>query len=85
MIFDGFEVFCKEVGYGEIEQYFKNKGEYYNDFIPLCRAIKKEIRVNQITGGMLGFFNPSITQRLNNLSENNVTTIREQPLFSDGE
>lgn len=66
MSFDGFEVYCYH-RYGCIDQYFKNKGGYYEEFIPLCRAIKQEIRVNQINGGMLGFYNPSITQRLNNL------------------
>ena len=66
--FDGFEVFCYE-NYGCVEQYFKNTGGLYNDFVPLCSHIKKEIRSNQITGGLLGVYNPSITQRLNNLVE----------------
>lgn len=35
----------------------------------ICSHIRKEIRSQQITGGMLGMFNPSITQRLNNLTE----------------
>jgi len=66
--FDGFEVFCYNK-YGYIEQYFKNTGSLYNDFVPLCSHIKKEIRSNQITGGLLGMYNPSITQRINNLTE----------------
>jgi hypothetical protein len=66
---DGFEVFCYK-NYGVVEQYFKNQDGYYEDFIPICSHIKKEIRSNQVTGGLLGVFNPSITQRLNNLSEN---------------
>ena len=66
--FDGFEVFCFK-DYGNIEQYFKNVGSLYNDFVPLCSHIKKEIRANQITGGLLGIYNPSITQRLNGLVE----------------
>ena len=65
---DSFEVFCYK-NHGHVEQYFKNKGGYYDDFVPLCTHIKKEIRANQITGGMLGVFNTSITQRLCNLSE----------------
>ena len=71
---DGFEVFCYN-NYGTVEQYFKNKDGYYTDFVPICSHIKKEIRENQITGGMLGIFNPSITQRLNNLAENTKTTL----------
>lgn len=65
---EGFERFCR-TNYGCVEQYFKNQGEYYNEFVPICSHIRKEIRENQIIGGMLGFFNPSITQRLNGLAE----------------
>lgn len=78
---EGFEVFCYN-NYGCVEQYFKNQGDYYNDFVPICSHIKKEIRANQITGGLLGVYNPSITQRLNGLAEKSeVTEIKEQPLF----
>lgn len=65
---DGFEVFCYE-NYGTVEQYFKNKDGYYDDFVPICSHIRKVIRDNQITGGLLGVFNTSITQRLNGLSD----------------
>ena len=64
----GFEVFCYK-NYGCVEQYFKNSGGFYDDFIPICSQIIKERQENQITGGMLGVYNPSITQRLNNLVE----------------
>lgn len=70
---DGFEVFCYDK-YGCVEQYFKNQDGYYDDFIPICSRIRKEIRDNQILGGMLGFYNASITQRLNNLHEKVVST-----------
>lgn len=66
--FEGFKRFCRK-NYGEIEQYFTNQGGYYDDFVGICHAIKDEIRENQIIGGLLGFHNPSITQRLNNLAE----------------
>lgn len=66
--FEGFKRFCRE-RHGEIEQYFTNQDGYYEDFIGICRAIKEEIRENQIVGGLMGFYNPSITQRLNSLVE----------------
>ena len=65
---DGFEVFCYK-NYGCVEQYFKNQDGYYDEFIPICTYIRKEIRENQITGGLLNVFNPSITQRLNGLAD----------------
>ena len=80
---EGFEVFCYK-NYGCVNQYFDNKQGYYDEFVTICSYIKKEIRSNQITGGLLGVYNPSITQRLNNLVEKNETTvISEQPLFPD--
>ena len=65
----GFYVYCMDEGLGNVEQYFTNPNNIYDDFISICSRIKKEIRTDQITGGMLGFYNPSITQRLNNLTE----------------
>jgi hypothetical protein len=72
--FEGFKRYCR-LHHGEIEQYFTNQGGYYTDFVSICRAIKEEIRENQIIGGLLGFHNPSITQRLNNLTDRTSTEI----------
>jgi len=71
---EGFERFCYE-NYGCVNQYFDNKDGYYSNFVTICSRIKREIRENQITGGLLGFYNPSITQRLNNLVERNQTEV----------
>ena len=68
MTLEGFERFTRN-NYGEVGQYFDNKDKYYNDFVAICRAIRREIRENQIIGGLLGFYNPSITQRLNGLTD----------------
>lgn len=65
---EGFKRYCR-TKYGEIEQYFYNKDNLYTNFVGICSHIKEEIREHQITGGMMGFFNPSITQRLNGLAE----------------
>ena len=73
--FEGFKRYCRN-NYGEVEQYFTNQDKLYNEFIGICRAIKEEIRENQIVGGLLGFHNPSITQRLNNLVEKTETEIK---------
>ena len=59
---DGFEVWAYDI-YGCIGQYFDNKDNYYNDFVAICSRIRKECRADQIQGGLLGFYNPSITQR----------------------
>jgi hypothetical protein len=81
---EGFKRYCRQ-HYGDVHQYFINKDSLYNDFVLICSHIKDEIRENQITGGLLGFYNPSITQRLNNLTDKVETTIVEQQLFPDVE
>lgn len=77
---EGFERFCRKK-YGCVNQYMDNKDGLYDEFVTICTQVKREIRENQIIGGLLGFFNPSITQRLNNLQEKTETIIKEQPLF----
>lgn len=65
----GFRVFCYNKGIGTVKHYFDNTDGYYDDFCTICSHIKEEIRQDQITGGLLGFYNPSITQRLNGLTD----------------
>ena len=64
---EGFENYCYKI-VGEIHHYF-DKQDSYEEFWGICRAIKKEIRQDQIEGGMTMIYNPSITQRLNGLTE----------------
>jgi hypothetical protein len=78
MTFEGFKRFCRSK-YGCVEQYFSNQDEVYNEYINICRAIKDEIREQQIIGGLLGFYNPSITQRLNGLTDKTQTTFNVSP------
>jgi len=79
---EGFEIFCWEKFDLTISNYFDKKEEY-KDFYTVCTRIRKEIREDQITGGMVGQYNPSITQRLNALKEQIEQTNIEQPLFPD--
>jgi len=68
MTLEGFKRYCRE-NHGEVDHYFKNTDNMYGDFCLICLRIREEIRENQIIGGLLGFYNPAITQRLNNLVE----------------
>lgn len=79
---EGFEIYCYE-HHGTVKHYFDNKLGYYEDFGAICSRIKQAIRRDQIEGGMVGQYNPSITQRLNNLVEKVENTVIEQPLFPD--
>lgn len=71
---EGFELYCFD-NHGTVKHYFANVDNYYTDFCDICSRIRTEIRDHQITGGMLGQFNPSITQRLNNLKESQDLTV----------
>ena len=82
MTIEGFKRYCR-LYHGDIEPYLYNKDKYYDDFVGICSHIKEEIRENQILGGLLGFYNTSITQRLNGLTDKSEVTIKEQPLFPD--
>lgn len=67
---EGFELYLAEEGIIEdFQQYFENRDGRYEQYVYICSRIKKSIRKDQIEGGMVGQYNPSITQRLNNLVE----------------
>lgn len=69
-----------ETGSPDLSDYFENKDERYSEYVRICSRIKRNIRKDQIEGGMVGQYNPSITQRLNGLTEktetNTNTTIK---------
>lgn len=84
LTFEGFECYVWDIGVTKgLDHIFSNQGGKYRRFLDICSRIKREIRADQIAGGMAGMYNPSITQRLNNLVEKTQTTVIEQPLFGD--
>jgi hypothetical protein len=60
--------------------YFENKDNRYEGYVRICKRIKRVIRQDQIEGGMAGIYNPSITQRLNGLTEKTDIMSGGQPL-----
>lgn len=81
---EGFEMYCFNEGIiSDLSQYFANTEQRYNEYQTICSRIRKAVRNDQIEGGMVGQYNPSITQRLNNLVEKTQTEVIEQPLFKE--
>jgi hypothetical protein len=83
---EGFENYVADIDEMPMDlgDYFANKGGAYDDFSTICSRIRRAIRQDQIEGGMAGIYNPSITQRLNGLTDKSETKIiQEQPLFPD--
>lgn len=65
---EGFRVFGYKKGL-TVKHYFDNTNNAYEDYCTICTRIKDYIRCEQVEGGMAGIYNPSITQRLNNIVE----------------
>jgi len=80
---EGFEIFCHDKYNFTAKHYLENTNKAYDEFCTISTRIRKEIRDDQIKGGMVGQYNPSITARLNALKEQIEQTNIEQPLFPD--
>lgn len=73
---DGFECWCYDNDIiSDLSNYFANSDNKYSDYSTICSRIRKAVRTDQIEGGMAGIYNPSITQRLNNLVEKTQTEV----------
>lgn len=81
LTYTGFLCYCYEQGV-TIHHYFDNPKGAYDNYREVCTRIKNIIRDDQITGGMVGQYNASITQRLNGLADKSEVAQIEQPLFT---
>jgi hypothetical protein len=81
---DGFECWCYDNDIiSDLSKYFANTDNNYAEYCAICSRIRKAVRTDQIEGGMSGIYNPSITQRLNGLTDKSEMTVKEQPLFGN--
>jgi hypothetical protein len=76
---EGFKCYVWDVEGFTVEQYFTNQDGAYTNYLGICSRIKETIRRDQIEGGMVGQYNPSITQRLNGLVDKQENTIKGEP------
>jgi hypothetical protein len=75
---EGFKCYCYDL-IGCVEQYFTNQDNAYTEYLGICSRIKENIRRDQIEGGMVGQYNPSITQRLNGLADKLEHEVKAEP------
>lgn len=82
---EGFENYVADKGIiSDLSQYFANTEDRYKEYQTICSRVRRVVRQDQIEGGMASIYNPSITQRLNNLKEQTENTVNiEQPLFPE--
>jgi hypothetical protein len=77
---EGFENYLEDNGIiNDLSHYFANTNGAYSEFLTICSRIRRNVREDQIAGGMAGIYNPSITQRLNNLVEKTEDVTPQQP------
>jgi hypothetical protein len=76
---EGFKCYVWDVEGFTVEQYFTNQDGAYTDYLGICSRIKEQIRKDQIEGGMVGQYNPSITQRLNGLVDKKEIEDKREP------
>lgn len=73
MTMTGFECYLADKGVlSRLKDYMSNREGRYSDFERVCRIIKTAIRSDQIEGGMIGIYNPSITARITGLTDKRV-------------
>lgn len=74
---EGFENYLEDEGIiSDISHYFCNLDNRYSEYVAICSRIRRAIKQDQIEGGMVGIYNPSITQRLNGLVDKKETEIK---------
>lgn len=77
MTMTGFECYLAEKGVlSRLKDYMSNREQRYSDFERVCRIIKTAIRADQIEGGMIGIYNPSITARITGLKDKRVQSFQ---------
>jgi hypothetical protein len=70
LTWEGFQNYVTDkTGLCNLNDYEFNSNGRYDDYKNVVARIKSVIRQDQIEGGMAQIYNPSITQRLNNLVE----------------
>ena len=60
----------------DLGDYLQNKDGRYNEYTTILTRIRKNIRQDQIEGGMGGIYNSGITARLNGLVDKKETEIK---------
>ena len=75
---DGFETYCYDL-VGDITAYLVNRDERYSNYSTIITRIRKEIRDDQISGGMVGQYNSNLTARLNGLVDKKETEVKGEP------
>lgn len=78
LIIEGFKCFCAN-NIGSVQHYWINYNDNYTEYQPIITRIKEEIRSEQIDGGMSGFYNSTLTARVNGLADKKEIEDNREP------
>lgn len=67
-----------------LKDYFSNREERYNDFVPIVSRICSVIRQDQIEGGLVGQYNSNLTARLNDIAEKSAVDLKVPDWMQQG-
>ena len=74
---EGFENYCADHDIiQDLSNYFANSDGKYSDYSTICSRIKRAVRQDQIEGGMVGQYNPSITQRITGMADKTESQVQ---------
>jgi hypothetical protein len=72
---EGLNVFAYDNGImTDLKDYFSNRDGRYEQYVPTIARIREAVRLDQVSGGMVGIYNANLTARLNGITENTHTT-----------
>jgi hypothetical protein len=75
----GFECYVcdnTEVSYPDLTDYFENKDNRFENYLPISSRIKAEIKNDQLIGGMTMIYSQNLTARLNGLVDKKETEVK---------
>jgi hypothetical protein len=75
----GFECFVMDntnITCPDLTHYFENKDNRYSDYVPIASRIEREIKNDQINGGLTMIYSQNLTARLNGLVDKKETEIK---------
>jgi hypothetical protein len=76
---EGFLNFCYEQKGFDINAYYYNVGDSYEQYLSIITRVKEIIRQDQIEGGVVGQYNSNLTARLNGLVDKKETEVKGEP------
>jgi len=75
----GFECFVcdnTEITYPDLTDYFENKDNRFENYLPISSRIRAEIKNDQLSGGMTMIYSQNLTARLNGLVDKKETELK---------